>query len=85
MEFLSKTQRCKLTSLVVDKDSFVRAREERLQESRDIMGSTSLLLALRYAIDDFGFKEEGAVLGCANECVDHSRTWLFARGTRRRC
>jgi hypothetical protein len=26
-----------------------------------------------YAVDDFGFEEEGAVLGCANEFVNHSR------------
>lgn len=34
---------------------------------------------VRYTVDDFGFEEKGAVLGCADEFVNHSRLWGAAR------
>lgn len=36
---------------------------------------------LGYTVDDFRFKEEGAVLGCTDEFVNHSRLRFDARGS----
>jgi len=60
--------------------TWVQVRKGSRDKYENILEDEAWWSPVRYTVNNFWFKEEGAVLGDANEFVNHSRVLGIARG-----